>query len=1006
MKHLLFLLFLCPSGLFAQQYNFINYSVEEGLAQSQVYDITQDNSGYLWFATTAGLSRFDGYQFVNFSQRDGLYRNQVNDLFLDNTGKLWIATIGGVSYLDEENFKSISFGESLEASKVNCLEQDQTGKIWAGTSDSGIVIIDDGSLERFTEGQGLLHNTIRSIYSDEEGVIWIGTKKGVNYVRDGGIYTLDAPELIDASISHITGDNNKGLWIATFGKGVFHVKGLEIKQITSQDGLKTDWIKQTIVEEDKVWFTSKFGVHEFKKGKLEETYTLQNGLPFEDIKCLLFDDENNLWLGSNGQGAFKFSGKAFVNYMTKDGLSDDIILSIQEDQDGRLWLGTYSKGVIILDPSSGKVSPLGTEDTTKEFQLSDNKVWSGKIDSKNRKWIGTALGLNLVTDTGMIVFKASDDEHTLDNGKITTICESEFGSIWVGMRTGIALYLNNGTFKNFTNTNGFSGSNIRSIVEDQDNNLWCGADNGLFKFNPRTKSTEKITLGSELKDVKVLSLAIDRSQRLWVGTDNGLFLKTSNGFKYISTGQDVRSNFVNFLLSEDGILWIGTNYGIYSLAYFNDETYRIKAFTNHEGIKNLECNLNAAFKDSKGFYWFGTAGGLVRLDKSLIREPISKINKVSLREIQLFNEETNWQDYGKVNTSTGLPLNLNLSHGRNTLSFDFILFNYSNPENVVYSFFLEGFDDAWSPSTKESFAVYRKLPPGEYTFKVKAKTSSGEWTKETTFSFTIDPPFWQTTWFFTLCAIALICLVIAFVLWRKSIGKRKTETEQLKFRNKLLALEHQSLNASLNRHFIFNALNSIQYYINRQDRVSANKYLSSFAKLIRKNLDSASSGNNYVTLSEELERTELYLSLEHMRFANKFEYEIKYIQEIDTEAIMIPAMLLQPFIENSIWHGILPMETPGKISITIDRMINGDIKFEIMDNGLGIDVSIENKKSADSGHDSKGMKITSGRISLLKTITQRNISLKGPFQINDENGKSCGTKVEIIIPSNTMETFF
>jgi len=216
-------------------------------------------------------------------------------------------------------------------------------------------------------------------------------------------------------------------------------------------------------------------------------------------------------------------------------------------------------------------------------------------------------------------------------------------------------------------------------------------------------------------------------------------------------------------------------------------------------------------------------------------------------------------------------------------------------------------------------------------------------------------------------------------------------------------LEQQSLNASMNRHFIFNALNSIQYYINRQDKLAANRYLSSFAKLIRKNLDSSSSPDNLVALSEELERLDLYISLEHMRFQDKFEYEITIDPTIDTSSIRVPAMFLQPYVENSIWHGVLPMKSAGKIEVKIVKTAN-EIKFSIEDNGIGIEKSLAKKGTLGHSHDSKGMKITSSRINVLRTLTKRNIQIIGPFEVKNENEETMGTKVEIVfsLEKNTV----
>jgi sensor histidine kinase YesM len=199
----------------------------------------------------------------------------------------------------------------------------------------------------------------------------------------------------------------------------------------------------------------------------------------------------------------------------------------------------------------------------------------------------------------------------------------------------------------------------------------------------------------------------------------------------------------------------------------------------------------------------------------------------------------------------------------------------------------------------------------------------------------------------------------------------------------------------MNRHFIFNSLNSIQYFINSSDKRSANKYLSSFAKLIRKNLDSSTANNFIVTLQEEVDRIELYLTLEKMRFQEKFDYELNVSSSIDAEGIEIPSMILQPFVENAIIHGVLPLEVKGHIFINIFEEL-GDIIFEVIDDGVGIDNTLNNKKASIAGdHESKGMEITNRRIELLRKLTGENLLIIGPFQMNDESGKTLGTKVII-----------
>lgn len=221
---------------------------------------------------------------------------------------------------------------------------------------------------------------------------------------------------------------------------------------------------------------------------------------------------------------------------------------------------------------------------------------------------------------------------------------------------------------------------------------------------------------------------------------------------------------------------------------------------------------------------------------------------------------------------------------------------------------------------------------------------------------------------------------------------------QLYYKSKLLSLEQQSLNASMNRHFIFNSLNSIQYYINKQDKLEANRYLTNFAKLIRKNLDSSIS-SDLIPLAEELERIELYLSLETMRFKDRFRYTFNIDKAINPELIMIPPMLFQPYIENSIWHGILPKEEEGHIVINIypnptDASL---VNIEILDDGIGVSTSLKNRVETGSTHISRGIEITSGRLNLLKEMTQQNLEIIGPEDITDPSGKVTGTSVKLVI---------
>ena len=277
------------------------------------------------------------------------------------------------------------------------------------------------------------------------------------------------------------------------------------------------------------------------------------------------------------------------------------------------------------------------------------------------------------------------------------------------------------------------------------------------------------------------------------------------------------------------------------------------------------------------------------------------------------------------------------------MTFDFIGINLKDPESVQFEYRLNGSNDSWSPLSTATYATYSDVAPGIYDFEVRAVNKGLKWSDIQTVQIEIRPPYWKTWWFILMiAAVAVIIVAIIFQVRIRAI-KQKEENEKLGYKNRLLFLEQQSLNASMNRHFIFNSLNSIQYFINSSDKLSANKYLSSFAKLIRKNLDSSTSNNFIVTLQEEIDRIELYLTLEKMRFQEKFEYKLSISSSLDTESIEIPSMILQPFVENSIIHGVLPLDRKGLIEIKIYEEY-GDVVFEVIDDGVGIDNTLKNKK--------------------------------------------------------------
>jgi ligand-binding sensor domain-containing protein len=985
----LFICFLSVFSLRAQHYNFINYSTESGLAQSQVRSIAQDKNGYLWLGTLAGLSKYDGKKFVNYSIQNGLIDNQIFSLAADKSIGLWIGTTGGLNYFDGEKISSYMFKEVMAENIVNAIAQDLQGNVWLATDGSGVCRFDGNKFDYFSEKDGLTNDFVRAVCVDDKGQVWFGTKSRICFYDGKRFGTIDTSIAQPHNVSHIFIDKNKKLWFSTFGEGVYYYDNKDFKNYNETTGLISDWIRSAIDDsEGNMWFASRFGIAKFD-GKTFMNFTESEGLPMDNTNIVFEDKEKNMWIGSDGKGLCKFLGETFTYLTTKDSLSSNMVLSILEDKDENLWFGTFGRGIT-------KKTGNKTTIYTAIEGLNNNIIWASLKDKDNGLWFCTSDGVSRFDGRRFVNYSV---DAGLSARIVYSICQDHNGNMWFGTTKGVSFF-DGKHFKNYLNETHNIGTDVMRVVEDKKNRLWFATKNGLYKFE--SDSFTRYTTANGLCNNKLRSLIVDNNDHLWIGTRAGINYFDGTTFSKILIEDIFNSNYICFLaLDNKESLWIGTNSGVFVLntkEYIKTKKARFRHFTIFDGLPGMECNQNAAFKDHQGNIWMGTTEGVIKYDPNIRDfhstnfEPITHISGV-----RLFLKDTNWAKVTKdIDLATHLPKNLKVKYTTTHFTFDYIGIKLSNPNSVRYKYMLEGFDESWSSSTDATFATYSNLPSGKYTFKVIAGDVMGNWNKTpATFSFEILPPFWTKWWFIFICVMAGLSLLWGVYRVRVNEIRKKHQTQQLEYKSKLMLLEHQSLNSSMNRHFIFNALNSIQYYMNKQDKLSAHKYLSRFAKLIRMNLDSSMS--NLVPVSEEINRLELYLQIELMRFEDKFHYTITVADDIDVESIEIPPMLLQPYVENSILHGILPSEKQGHIEIRVEHNSEQHIVFSIQDNGIGIEESKARKLLKRNVHVSRGTAITAQRIQLLEAMSNINISINGPFEVRNAKNEVMGTRVELII---------
>ncbi len=329
--------------------------------------------------------------------------------------------------------------------------------------------------------------------------------------------------------------------------------------------------------------------------------------------------------------------------------------------------------------------------------------------------------------------------------------------------------------------------------------------------------------------------------------------------------------------------------------------------------------------------------------------------------------------------------------------FNFTGITFQQPEKVQYSYRLLGADDNWKLNTSGT-VVYSSLAPGSYTFEVRSKKINSAWSPTRVFHFNIEAPFWLQNWFYIsiYTILATTFVLLAYYLSRLNRIKKLKKAE---LHNRIVQLEQQALGALMNPHFIFNALNSIQQFLLQNDALLANKYLSQFARLTRKNMEAVMKGN--VTLEDELDRLHLYLQFEKLRFGDKLKYEIIVPDTINTDELVLPPMILQPFVENAIWHGILPAKMPGEIRVRVNLLDDNLLQVFVEDNGIGIKTDYLNQNILFYKTDTHALSIIAQRLRLINSTVNHQLHILFSHVHPDEQRK--GTLVEILLPISRLD---
>lgn len=954
---------------FAQTHNFLNYSVENGMPFITPNTLFQDSKGYLWTGGYGGLSRFDGKNFYNYSPKDGLSNHGVTAITEDSSANLWIGTINGLNKFNGRSFVTYTKADGLPGNYIRDLFVDKKNNLWIA-NNNGLGCYCEGKFKTYTTREGLLTNRINTFCNAKPEGIYIATDSGLSYFNKGVFKNYTVKDgLINNTIKSLTVDNNGVLWIGT-NKGLSSFDNYKFTVYPNLKGVSDNVINKIIVDRDNALYiaTDSNGLVKFDGQKLKK-YNLRSKVNDCTISCFYRDYEDNIWIGTDN-GIYKYRGDAFVCYNELDGFAKNEIYPIFRDRRNTLWIGTKDGLYTLVNNKLLRCKELDKLGATLVLALIE--------DHSGNLLIGTD---NSVIQYDGKSFKKLSIPELYPTDHVAQILEDRKHNLWLGIKNAVIKY--NGKSSERMQLNKVIENNkvyVYALAEDKAGTIWIGSYlGGLFAYNGKTLERKNNWLG--YKGNNYMSIFTDKDDRIYFATFDGIYINDHGKSIHFSEKNGLRSDliYVAGLANNDNDLWICTNQGVNKLdlkTYYSTGEKRIQFYEKTDGFIGVESNTNAFYKDKDEVLWFGTIKGLMRYDPKAFYENTSE-SKTSITGFKLFYKDTLLSQHAVLNAYD------------NNITFEYIGICLTNPSKVKYTYILEGFDNGWSPPTQSTSAKYANLPPGMYTFKVKSCNNEGKWnTAPVIFSFSIKPPFWNRGWFYTLIVFILFLVGYAILKYRENLVKRKEEV-----RTKMADNELKVLRAQMNPHFIFNALNSIQHFIINRDEDGATKYLNKFAKLIRSILHNTE--NATISLKEEIDGLKLYIELEVLRFENKFDYTV-YVEN-DLDFYEIPTMLIQPYVENAILHGLVPKKQKGRLEVRV-TLVNDFIVCTITDDGIGRkaaeqDYSLVKK----AGHKSMAMKITHDRLELLNNIHHSALSVN-ITDLVDANGQPCGTKVELFIP--------
>ncbi len=1018
MKTILSLILLVLSiftsvSLRAQQFseNYELITTRNGLPHNIVQTILQDSKGFLWIGTYQGLAVHNGNSFITykgiFGKVNGDWQNAVDVIYEDTDNNIWLGSRGGaISCYDRkrQQFTIYCTSSSTPFRQIKCIVEDNKSRIWISDIDGSI---------------GIWKNRRFSICKKVSRPVFFMHGAGADtllFANDLGIYFYDVTNNI---IKPFLTDNIKHTTIISCAISRNHLAA-----ITGNAGFVIDIKSRKIVNKIGVKHTTRSNVYHHVSSAIGTGFYYTDGITIvnytntgiekssfkisdnsqynksEIVNCLIEDNTGLIWIGTNS-GLYKINRgkyyfKKYCQNNTSRKLTHNYIRAIHAGKHNEIWIGT----------KAGYINMLKYDDSIKEYvfhssyplllpdgRLTSEYTTNALITLKNGSMLAAGEKGVFILNRAKKRFEPYQKHIFSSSFNMAWSLLEDNDNIWIGTHSsGLYIYERSSgklfqykisTDKNTTN------NCIWNIYKDHRNTIWIGTNDGLFEIVDTTPSGihyRKKYLSNE-NNINVWDIKEDVHHNLWIGTTGYGIFRISDNRQHVFNHNTLPNNMISAITPlANGDVWISTAEGLYKYS-LNNNSYR--QYKENDGTISDDYNFRCAAADNNDELFFGSKSGMISFLSTSIPSPDITSMPVAITSLTVAGT-----DYlREYNSKKYIELKW---HG-NFFNAGFSVLDYKNAQDYLYRYKLIGFDKKWnSPPERQSSISYTNLPPGKYQLYVQSsKDSFKSNISDATLSVVVIPALWQEPFFYIaiLFILFITITIIVYMRIKRIINREKHKNE---INKRIAALELNALQSQMNPHFIFNTINSIQHYILHNNEIAANDYLSKFARLMRLFLES--SKNKYIQLHAEIEMLRLYLSLEKLRFEDRFDYIITQPKHIDTNDILIPSMLLQPFVENSIKHGFSHTNIKGLLKITFSIVSNNHNELTLVcvvdDNGIGRQQAAVINAARNPEHVSRGMELINDRVRTFNYINDQNITIT----TFDKIAPDTGTSVIITIP--------